>query len=116
MCIVSVPNEATVVVTEDVSTVTEGYAPRENPITTQAVTEFAGAVFVNILQAPPDDGDDNGDTDDGTDDGTGDDSVTLPDTGSGTAAGHGTLIPGYGALMLIAAAAGAVALRRRLAM
>lgn len=112
MCIVSAPNEATVVVTEDVSTATEGYAPRENPITTRVVTEFAGAVFVNILQTPPDEGDDDGDTDDGTDNGTDDTPATLPDTGSGSAIGGGTSGPAF--LALIGAAAGALALRRRL--
>lgn len=112
MCIVSAPNEATVVVTEDVSTAPEGYAPRENPITTQAVTEFAGAVFVNILQTPPDDGDDNGD--DG-DNGTDAAPVTLPDTGVGAAASDGASNPVHEALTLVALAAGALALRRRLA-
>ncbi|MBA2277379.1 MAG: hypothetical protein H0W06_06405 [Chloroflexia bacterium] len=62
-CMVSVPNEATVTVTEDEPTGTDGFAPRENPITTQAVTEFAGAVFVNLPEPP-----------------------ALPDTGTGTAA------------------------------
>lgn len=107
MCIVSAPNEATVVVTEDVSTATDGYAPRENPITTQVVTEFAGAVFVNVLETPADTGDDGGT---GTDGG----SATLPDTGTGAATGVGSSIPLYGMLAFLAMAAGAVALRRRL--
>lgn len=48
LCSLSVPNEATVTVTEDETTGPVGYAPRENPITTQAVTEFAGALFINL--------------------------------------------------------------------
>lgn len=48
ICSLSVPFEATVVVSEDVTTGTAGYAPVENPITTQAVTEFAHAMFVNV--------------------------------------------------------------------
>lgn len=63
MCRLEVPNAATVTVTEDESTGTAGFSPRENPITTQAVTEFAGAIFVNLP-----------------------DPKELPDTGVGTAA------------------------------
>jgi hypothetical protein len=48
LCSLSVPNEATVTVTEDETTGPMGFAPRENPITTQAVTEFAGALFINL--------------------------------------------------------------------
>lgn len=48
ICSLSVPIEATVVVTEDVTTGTAGYAPVENPITTRAVTEFAHAMFINV--------------------------------------------------------------------
>ena len=48
LCIVKVPNEAIVTVTEDTTTSPAGTAPRENPITTQAVTEFAGALFINL--------------------------------------------------------------------
>jgi hypothetical protein len=44
-CQVQVPSEANVIVTEDESTGTEGYTPRENPIETQAVTEFAVTVL-----------------------------------------------------------------------
>jgi hypothetical protein len=53
VCILQVPNESTVTVTEDESTGPAGYVPRENPITTQAVTEFAGALFINIPAAAP---------------------------------------------------------------
>jgi hypothetical protein len=53
ICKVQVPNEATVTATEDVSTAPAGYAPRENPITTQAVTEFAGALFINLPTTQP---------------------------------------------------------------
>ena len=47
-CQVEVPSEAMVTVTEDESTGTDGYAPLQNPIETQAVTEFAGARFINV--------------------------------------------------------------------
>ena len=67
-CSVQVPSEAMVTVTEDTSTAPDGYAPRENPIETQAVTEFAGAVFVNLPEG-------NGET-----------PSELPDTGTGTVA------------------------------
>jgi len=64
-CTVQVRSEAMVMVTEDESTATEGTTPRENPIKTQAVTEFAGAIFVNVEDDAPTD---------------------LPDTGSGIVA------------------------------
>jgi hypothetical protein len=55
ICKVQVPNEAMVTATEDVSTAPAGSTPRENPITTQAVTEFAGALFINLpVTQPPD--------------------------------------------------------------
>ncbi len=76
ICIVQVPNEAAVTVTEDTSTAPDGYAPRENPIETQAVTEFAGAVFVNLP-------------------------IELPDTGTGPAL-HGSNAPLASALAVIA--------------
>lgn len=53
VCSLQVPNEATVTVTEDESTGPAGNVPRENPITTQAVTEFAGALFIHIPAAAP---------------------------------------------------------------
>jgi hypothetical protein len=53
ICKVQVPNEATVTATEDVSTAPAGFTPRENPITTQAVTEFAGALFINLPTTQP---------------------------------------------------------------
>ncbi len=83
ICKVSVPNEANVTVTEDTSTGPTGYAPRDNPIQTQAVTEFASAVFVNLP-------------------------TTLPTTGAGTAStslsplGTGALLLGAAALLLAA--------------
>jgi hypothetical protein len=64
-CLVQVPSEANVLVTEDVSSGTDGYAPRENPVETVAANEFAGAVFVNLPEEPPTTG--------------------LPDTGAGIA-------------------------------
>lgn len=48
MCMLQAPNEATVVVTQDTSTAPVGTTPRENPVTTKVVTEFAGAIFVNL--------------------------------------------------------------------
>lgn len=67
LCIVQVPNEAEVVVEEDESTGEEGFSPLENPIETTAVTEFAGAQFINVRdpQEP---------------------APELPDTGSGDGA------------------------------
>jgi hypothetical protein len=53
ICKVKVPNEAMVTVTEDTSTLAAGFAPRENPIATQAVTEFAGALFINLPSTQP---------------------------------------------------------------
>lgn len=47
-CRVEVPFAATVIVTADASTLPPEYAPRQNPITTRVITEFAGAVFVNL--------------------------------------------------------------------
>ncbi len=80
LCNARVPSGATVTVTEDATTAPAGYAPRQNPIVVEeALTEFAGAVFVNLPVA-------NGD-----DDGDGDSPTTLPETGSGAmlAAGPG---------------------------
>ena len=51
-CQVEVPSESQVTVTEDTTTIPAGFTPRENPIDTQAVSEFAGAVFVNVADAP----------------------------------------------------------------
>jgi len=65
-CMVQVESESFVTVTEDEATATEGFVPRENPIETQAVTEFAGAIFVNVQEDEP--------------------PTELPDTGSGSAA------------------------------
>lgn len=45
MCSLQAPNEEDVTVTDDASTRPTGYAPRENPISTTAVTEFAGTEF-----------------------------------------------------------------------
>lgn len=71
ICKLQAPNEGTVVVTLDTSTIGAGTAPRENPVTTQVVTEFAGALFINLPAAPAP-------TVPPTD---------LPDTGSGSADG-----------------------------
>lgn len=51
-CTVQAPNEADVVVEEDESTGESGFSPLENPIETTAVTEFAGAEFINVRDAP----------------------------------------------------------------
>ena len=55
LCRLDVPSGADVVVTEDVSTGPAGYRPRENPVRTRAVTEFANALFINLpeVTAPP---------------------------------------------------------------
>lgn len=93
MCSLMVPNEATVTVTEDLTTAPDLTVPRENPITTQAVTEFAGALFIN-LPAP-----------------RGDEPTDLPDTGAGVAAAErdaslfvsalaATLLSGSAALLI----------------
>jgi hypothetical protein len=63
MCIIDidVPDDGVVVVEEDVSTISAGYTPRENPVEVQVVNEFSEAKIVNL-----------GDTE------------TLPETGSGS--------------------------------
>lgn len=97
LCALEVPNEVTVTVTQD--TPPTGTAPRENPITTQAVTEFAGALFINLPTAAE----------------TPVTEPTLPNTGSGPA----TSTPGYGIWTLAAlgtvllAGAGVLTLRQR---
>lgn len=84
ICSLSVPFEATVVVTEDVTTGTAGYAPVENPITTQAVTEFAHAMFINVPET-----------------------TELPDTGVGsTASSSGSAFGGFMLAMFVCAALG----------
>ena len=52
ICKLQAPNEANVVVTLDTSTLAGSVAPRENPISTQVVTEFAGALFINLPSTP----------------------------------------------------------------
>ena len=52
ICKLQAPNEASVVVTLDTTTLAGSVAPRENPISTQVVTEFAGALFINLPTAP----------------------------------------------------------------
>jgi len=95
-CSVEVPSESMVTVTEDESTGTDGYTPRENPIETQAVTEFAGAIFVNVRDEEP--------------------TTELPDTGAGALATGaypaGTLIAIATLLATGAALAGTYAARR----
>ena len=48
ICLVTLPEGITVVMTEDVSTAPPGTVPLRNPFTTQVLTEFAGAGFVNL--------------------------------------------------------------------
>ena len=117
LCSLQAPNEATVIVTEDTTTAPAGTVPRENPITAQVVTEFAGAVFVNlpaptevtptpvapeptavpaeptVTPAPP---------------------TGLPSTGSGpenTASGNGLMMAALGTTLLCGSIA--VVIRRR---
>jgi hypothetical protein len=98
-CQVEVPSESTVTVTEDEDTGTEGYTPRENPIETQAVTEFAGAIFVNVADNEP----------------PAEETPTdLPDTGAGPANASTGLGPIAAiAMVATALALGATVIRRR---
>lgn len=52
ICKIQAPNEGTVVVTLDTTTLAGAVTPRENPVTTQVVTEFAGALFINLPSVP----------------------------------------------------------------
>lgn len=93
ICKLQAPNEATVVVTLDAATLASGATPRENPVTTQVVTEFAGAIFINLPAAPaptavP---------------------AELPDTGVGTAARSQAWLVVASGLVLSLAGAGMVA-------
>lgn len=83
-CTVQAPNEADVVVEEDESTGEAGFSPLVNPIETTAVTEFAGAEFINVRDAKPE----------------------LPDTGTG----DGAVILATGMTGLIAVVATLLAL------
>ena len=96
ICKLPAPNEATVVVTLDTTTIGGGAAPRENPITTQVVTEFAGALFINLPAAPAPTQVPN----------------QLPDTGAGPASGSSQLWL-YGAtIVTLVSAAAALGIRR----
>ncbi len=55
LCNLMLPQGASVTVREDVVTAPAGFAPRENPITTEVAAEFAGALFINLPQAEPPD-------------------------------------------------------------
>ena len=46
--VVDVPDGATVVITEDVTTGTPGFVPRENPITVVVDEPIEAAIFVNV--------------------------------------------------------------------
>ena len=85
-------------VTEDTTTAPAGTTPRQNPITTQAVTEFAGALFIN-MPAPG-----------------GDEPADLPATGVGVAAAErdeSLIVSALAATMLSGSAA--LLIRRRAA-
>lgn len=90
MCIVMAPNEADVTVTQDAPP--PGMAPRENPVSTTVVTEFAGALFINLPT--------------GTDPAP-EPAPSLPDTGTGPATGStttlATILAASAALMATAA-------------
>ena len=58
---IDVPDDGLVIVEEDVSTISSGYTPRENPVEVQVVNEFSEAKFVKLR-----------------------DTETLPNTGSGS--------------------------------
>lgn len=47
-CSVDAPNEARLIVTEDETTVPDGYRPRDNPQTDRNASEFRGTIFFNI--------------------------------------------------------------------
>ncbi len=89
-CTVAAPQSLTdpLVITEDVTTVPAGYAPRENPVTSINFSEFAEAIFFNIRTggAPP------AETPEPSAGGTsttptgGTTTTRLPSTGSGTSA------------------------------
>jgi len=88
-CTVQAPNEADVVVEEDESTGEPGFSPLENPIETTAVTEFAGANFINVRDAAPE----------LPDTGTGDGAVVLATGMTGLIAVVATLLALGGALV-----------------
>lgn len=52
-CAVDVPGEVPLVITEDVSTIPEGYAPRENPVSGYNSTEFRGSRVYNLPAGAP---------------------------------------------------------------
>lgn len=95
LCSLQAPNEATVVVTLDASTVASGNTPRENPITTQVITEFASALFINLpaAPAPPNT------------------PTQLPDTGSGVVQESSRFWLVAGSLVAMGAATAAVGCR-----
>lgn len=121
-CYVDVP-VGDVVVTEDVSTVAEGYAPVENPRTvevrapnpdTQDYIPVALFFNVPVTGAEPDtdegtgesDGDTDGDTDESTGGGTTTPGTTLPKTGTGPIGGQSS--QALAAAMLVLASIGTV--------
>ncbi len=94
LCIVQVPDGAEVVVEEDITTGDPDFSPLENPITTTAVTEFAGAQFINVRnpEKPVEE---------------------LPETGTGDGAMvHSTGLAGTVAVLAVVLALGGVLARR----
>ena len=51
LCVLSLPDGATVTVHEDPASAPTGFVPKVNPVTTQVLTEFASAVFINLPAA-----------------------------------------------------------------
>jgi hypothetical protein len=52
-CAVDVPGDVPLLITEDVSTVPDGYAPRENPVGGYNATEFRGSRVYNLPEGAP---------------------------------------------------------------
>ncbi len=93
-CTVMVGEGLEVTVEEDVTTGDPDFSPVENPITTTAVTEFAGAQFINVRnpEKPVEE---------------------LPETGTGDGAMvHSTGLAGTVAVLVVVLALGGVLARR----
>ncbi|HEV2529590.1 MAG TPA: excalibur calcium-binding domain-containing protein [Thermomicrobiales bacterium] len=98
-CVVDAPQSLTdpLVITEDVTTVPAGYAPRENPVSVINFSEFAEAIFFNIRtgEAPASETPEpttGGPTTGGTTTQPGT-TTRLPSTGSGTTDSSTMLTP-----------------------
>jgi hypothetical protein len=98
-CIVRVPSGSTVVVTEDLASLPEGYMPETNPVTLTAPVgpvdgEDYGAIFINVLQS-------------------GSIPTDLPNTGAGPAPTGADTMPLVPALSAVAALLGLAGRRIR---